>query len=159
MVIKNIAIKGWTVDVVKKNEVKADIIIAQKIRRLVLVVRRSVGNIRSAPNPTTDWKLIIIPIQTELFKEDWIWFGAQKEITASANLRRKSVKEKRITLDQTLSPKKANDLLKGVSMIHDEAFAGFLQNRHNFAIIVACLRNEINLFKGGSNNGNHLPLL
>lgn len=51
---------------------------------------------------------------------------------ASAKRRRKRVKEKRITLDQTLSPKKLNDLLNGVNMINDEAFQDLLQNRHVF---------------------------
>jgi hypothetical protein len=59
---------------------------------------------------------MIIPIQTELFKDDWIWFGAQNEITASASRRRKSVNEKRITLDQTLSVKKSVDFLKSANI-------------------------------------------
>lgn len=56
-------------------------------------------------------------------------------MTASERRRRKSVSENRITFDQTLSPKKAIDLLNGVNIIHDEAFGDYLQNRHEFVTL------------------------
>ena len=53
MAIK-IASKGLNVDALKKNDVKAETNIAQKIRRLVRTVLKILGKIKSAENPTID---------------------------------------------------------------------------------------------------------
>lgn len=68
MVTIKIAIKGLTTLLVKKNEVMAEASIAQKTKRLTLTDLRSLGKIKSATIPTTDWKLTIIPMNIGLFR-------------------------------------------------------------------------------------------
>jgi hypothetical protein len=81
---------------------------------------------------------MISPITTGLAKADWIWFGAQKLIIASASLIKKRVKQKRITFDQTISLVNAKcRRKKGANIVNHEAFTEVLQNRHGSATIPA----------------------
>jgi hypothetical protein len=66
------ATMGLITDPPRKKAVRPDVISPRNIRRLVEVVLNITGKIKSAENPTTDWKLIIIPMRVALFKDERI---------------------------------------------------------------------------------------
>src|SRR3989304_7236012 len=97
---KNI-VHGLKLEIYKNIEVNALMNMARIINFLTLAFFKSFGNIKSALNPTIDWKLMTSPVMKELLKELWISSGAQKLTRASANFIKKTTIEKPITLDQT----------------------------------------------------------
>jgi hypothetical protein len=54
IVTRNIRINGLNTEPTKKSEVRADIMMLKKIRRLAFVVRSILGKTKSAANPITD---------------------------------------------------------------------------------------------------------